>query len=78
MRALDFAALGIFGITLTAATIGLSSPQPFLAAGGEVGLPIADALADAPGGPRLAGVRFVGERSGETRGRVGEPVPRAF
>lgn len=78
MRALDFAALGIFGITLTAATIGLSSPQPFLAAGGDVGLPIADALADAPVGPRLAGVRLAGERSGETRGHVGEPVPRAF
>ncbi|MEP9349375.1 hypothetical protein [Xanthobacter sp. KR7-225] len=74
MSALDFAALGLFGIALTAATIGFSSPAPFLAAGGDVGIPLADGIGDAPSAPRFAGVRFGGVPTGET----GEPAVAAF
>jgi hypothetical protein len=78
MSVFDFAALGIFGITLTAATIGFSSPRPFLAAGGDVGLSIADALGEAPAAPRFAGVRFGGSQNGETREPAVAAFPRAF
>lgn len=78
MSVLDFAALGIFGITLTAATIGFSSPRPFLAAGGDVGLPLADAFPDTPGAQRFAGIRFGGPRPGESAEPAVAAFPRAF
>ncbi|MFG1359497.1 hypothetical protein [Xanthobacter pseudotagetidis] len=78
MSVLDFAALGILGITLTGATIGFSSPKLFLAAGGDVGIPIADALGEAPAAQRLAGVRFGGEPSRDSVEPAVAAFPRAF
>ena len=77
MRALDFAALGLFGIALTAVTIGFSSPAPFLAAGGDVGVPLAEMIGEPPGASRLAGIRF-GAPAGETHDPAVAAVPRGF
>lgn len=49
MNALELTAFGLFGMVLTVATVGVTSPAPFVSVAGGMGIPLEEALReDAP------------------------------